>query len=71
MSLGSCQLAAVTVAWVRIFWKGADSMTPINSAENWPSLLSSRLHDLVDGLHVVVLRAAAGGVGEHFVVSVR
>ena len=38
----SCQLATVAVAWIRIFWNGADSMTPINNAEKRPSLALSR-----------------------------
>ena len=51
-------------AWVRIFWNGADSMTPINSAEKRPSLASSRFTISVDGFHVVVLRAPPGRVGQ-------
>ena len=60
----SCQFATVMVAWVRIFWNGADSITPINNAENVPVIVVEPLHDPVDGLHVVVLRSAAGGVGQ-------
>ena len=52
------------VAWVRIFWNGADSITPINNAENLPVVFVEPLHDPVDGLHVVILHAPAGGVGQ-------
>ena len=52
------------VAWVRIFWNGADSMTPINNAEKRPSLALSRFTISVDGFHVVILHAPAGGVGQ-------
>ncbi len=42
MSIAHDQFATVMVAWVRIFWNGADSITPINNAEKRPSLSSSR-----------------------------
>src|SRR5437773_825602 len=39
---GSSELDADAVACIRIFWNGADSITPIRSAEKRPFSLSRR-----------------------------